>query len=67
MGFFKAPLSSLASAIFFAYAQASYLQNELSFGHTNDKYVSLYCFTTFPKLTYEGYRPIFELYRIGIL
>ncbi|KUJ19555.1 concanavalin A-like lectin/glucanase [Mollisia scopiformis] len=37
MVFCKAPLSSLASAIFFAYAQASYLQNDLSFGHTNDK------------------------------
>ncbi|CZR66888.1 related to EMP47 Golgi membrane protein [Phialocephala subalpina] len=37
MVFCKAPLSSLASAIFFAYAQALYLQNDLSFGHTNDK------------------------------
>jgi len=37
---FAAPLSSLASALFFAYAQASYLNNELSFGH-NGKYVFL--------------------------
>ncbi|OWO97310.1 hypothetical protein B2J93_9582 [Marssonina coronariae] len=33
---FSTPLSSLASALFFSYAQAVYLQNELSFGH-NDR------------------------------
>ncbi|PQE14337.1 hypothetical protein CJF30_00006923 [Rutstroemia sp. NJR-2017a BBW] len=33
MYFFKAPLSSLASAAFFAYAQATYLNTDLSFGH----------------------------------